>query len=244
MSFHRIATVMVAGIALLSGCTTSRSGPPAATTGSTTPASGGTSGCSFEATPGDPAPQGKDVGQPTGSEPTTGSVTLRTNQGEIKIALQGGGAPCTVRNFVHLALKKYFDNSPCHRLTTTEGLKVLQCGDPTGSGRGGPGYTIPDEKPTDLKAGKPGPNGQPTVIYPRGIVAMANTGAPHSGGSQFFIVYGDSTLGADYSVFGTIDAAGLAALDKVAAAGVEPKNGPNDGSPTAGVTIQAAVVGA
>jgi cyclophilin family peptidyl-prolyl cis-trans isomerase len=124
-------------------------------------------------------------------------------------------------------------------LTVVAGFKVLQCGDPSGSGRGGPGYTIPDENPQGLKESAQGR----TVIYPRGTVAMANTGQPHSGGSQFFVVWGDSTLPPSYAVFGTVDAASLAVLDKIAAAGVNPTNGPQDGAPKSPVTIQTAVVG-
>ena len=139
-----------------------------------------------------------------------------------------------------LTKAKYFDATKCHRLTTTEGLKVLQCGDPKGQGNGGPGFTLPDEKPKDLKAGKPAQDGSPTVIYPRGVLAMANTGAPNSGGSQFFMVYGDSTLPANYTVFGTIEAPGLTVLDKVAAGGVE--GGQQDGAPHVPVNIQTATV--
>jgi cyclophilin family peptidyl-prolyl cis-trans isomerase len=241
MRTRHAAILAMAALTLLPGCSTSRSGsaPPTSTT--STSAAAQPSGCQFQAEPSDPAPPGKDVGLPTGSEATSGSVALHTNQGDVKVAL-AGAAPCTVRSFVHLAEKKYFDNTPCHRLTTADGLKVLQCGDPTGQGTGGPGYTIPDENPTDLKPGKPWPDGSQTVVYPRGTVAMANTGAPHSGGSQFFIVYGDSTLKPSYAVFGTIDAASLAVLDKIAAAGVGGGS-PQDGPPKSDVTIQQAVVG-
>ena len=245
MRAHPVAILAMAAIALLPACSTSKTGapvPPSSTTAGTSSKAAPASDCSFRADPNEPAPAGKDVGLPAGTEPAAGTITLRTNQGEIRIALNGS-APCTARSFAHLAEKQFFDNSPCHRLTLTEGLKVLQCGDPSGSGRGGPGYTIPDEFPTNLKPGKPGPDGSPTVIYERGLVAMANTGAPHSGGSQFFIVYGNSTLKPAYTVFGTVDAAGLAVLDKIAAGGVEPNFGPTDGTPKLSVTIQQAVRG-
>ena len=105
---------------------------------------------------------------------------------------------------------KFFDNTPCHRITDyprPEPLFVLQCGDPTGTGQGGPGYTIPDEKPKSLKAAPtttPVAAGQEApVVYPAGTLAMANSGQPHTGGSQFFLVYGDSQLPPDYTVFGT-----------------------------------------
>lgn len=243
------AIAVAAGVLLLSACTTSRSGgalPPSTTStpAPTTVSSGAnTSGCAYQADPRDPAPPGKDVGLPTGSEPTTGSLVLRTNQGELKVAFAGTAAPCTVRSFAHLADKKFLDNTPCHRLTLTDGLKVLQCGDPTGSGSGGPGYTLPDENPKDLKEGPVGRDGTRTVIYSRGTVAMANTGQPHSGGSQFFMVYGDSILPPTYAVFGTVDAASLVVLDKIAGAGIDPSDSPQDGAPKSPVTIQQAVVG-
>ena len=99
---------------------------------------------------------------------------------------------------------------------------MLQCGDPTGTGEGGPGYEFKDELPTTLA---PSPSGAGTVTYPRGTIAMAKTAQPNSGGSQFFLVYADSTLPPDYTVFGTIDDAGLATIDGVAAAGTDDSNG-------------------
>jgi peptidyl-prolyl cis-trans isomerase B (cyclophilin B) len=167
-------------------------------------------------------------------------VSLTTSAGAIGLTLDRAEAPCTVHSFTSLASQGYFDDTPCHRLTTGEGLKVLQCGDPSGQGTGGPGYTITDEPPTGLApAGQPG-----AVIYPRGTVAMAKTSAPNSGGSQFFLVYADSTLPPDYTVFGTIDEAGLATIDKVAAAGTDDANGPGDGKPKTAVTVQSATVAA
>jgi peptidyl-prolyl cis-trans isomerase B (cyclophilin B) len=140
-----------------------------------------------------------------------------------------------VESFLSLANAGYFTDTPCHRLTTGEGLKVLQCGDPTGSGTGGPGYTVNDEKPTDLAPAGSTPG---VVGYPRGLLAMANTGAPNSGGSQFFLVYGDSTLPPDYTVFGTIGEPGLAVLDQIAADGLVDERQPGDGAPRQGVQIQ------
>lgn len=172
--------------------------------------------------------------------PTTGTstVALTTSAGPIGLTLNAAEAPCTVNSFLSLARQKYFDGTTCHRLTTGAGLKVLQCGDPTGTGSGGPGYTITDEAPKGLA---PAANG--TVTYPRGTVAMAKTSAPNSGGSQFFLVYADSTLPPDYTVFGTIDAPGLATLDKIAKAGEDDSNGAGDGKPKVPVTITSAVVG-
>ena len=170
----------------------------------------------------------------------TVAASLTTSAGPIGLTLDRAEAPCTVNSFVSLASQGYFDGTQCHRLTTGEGLKVLQCGDPSGQGTGGPGYTIPDEKPTTLvPAGTSGAS-----VYPRGTLAMAKTSMPNSGGSQFFLVYADSQLPPEYTVFGTIDEAGLATIDQVAAAGANDSNGPGDGGPNTPVTIQTATVSA
>jgi peptidyl-prolyl cis-trans isomerase B (cyclophilin B) len=181
-----------------------------------------------------------DTPPPTTGVPTTGDtkVALATSAGPIGLTLNAAKAPCTVNSFLSLTRQKYFDGTSCHRLTTGDGLKVLQCGDPTGTGSGGPGYTIADEPPTGLAAAANG-----TVVYPRGTVAMAKTSAPNSGGSQFFLVYADSTLPPDYTVFGTIDAPGLATLDAIAKGGSNNANGPGDGAPNTKVTITTATVG-
>ncbi len=170
------------------------------------------------------------------------SLTLATSAGEITIALDADRAPCTVQSMAFLAEEGFFDGTKCHRMTASDGLKVLQCGDPEGTGGGGPGYVIPDELPTDLPAGPALPDGSASAIYQRGVVAMANAG-PETGGSQFFLVYGDSTLPPAYSVFGTIDESGLATLDQIAAGGITPgQNGPEDGEPATPVTIETASV--
>jgi peptidyl-prolyl cis-trans isomerase B (cyclophilin B) len=168
----------------------------------------------------------------------TAHVALTTSAGPIGLTLDPSKAPCAVNSFLSLASQKYFDGTPCHRLTTGEGLKVLQCGDPSGSGQGGPGYTITDEPPTGLAPASGG-----AVVYPRGTLAMAKTSAPNSGGSQFFLVYADSTLPPEYTVFGTIDDPGLATLDAIANGGSDNSNGQGDGKPTTPVTIQTAAVG-
>ncbi|MCX4510236.1 peptidylprolyl isomerase [Streptomyces sp. NBC_01619] len=165
----------------------------------------------------------------------TYTMSMKTSQGDIAFTMDAAKTPHTVNSFKHLADKGYFDNTKCHRLTT-EGIFVLQCGDPKGDGTGGPGYTIPDENLAGL--GKAGADG--TVTYPAGTVAMANTGAPNSGGSQFFLVYKDSKLPPSYTPFGTMDAAGLTAVEAVAAGGVE--GGAKDGAPTKAVTVKKAAV--
>nr|WP_202516755.1 MULTISPECIES: peptidylprolyl isomerase [unclassified Streptomyces] len=159
------------------------------------------------------------------------TMKLATTCGDIGVALKTSAAPHTVNSFDFLAGKGYFDHTKCHRLVT-QGIYVLQCGDPQGTGTGGPGYTLPDEnlKDSSLKS----------HTYPAGTVAMANTGQKHTGGSQFFLVYKDSPLPPQYTPFGTIDAAGLKVLDKIAAAG--ENTGGGDGAPNATVVIDKATV--
>lgn len=229
-----VVLVLVAVVLLsIAGGRDDEAAPPAAA--APTPGA-----CQFAPTPGSPAAKPVAVPDITVA-PTEGraTVTLRTNRGEIPLTLERPQAPCTVESFVRLAGAQYFDGTPCHRLTTGAGLQVLQCGDPTGKGSGGPGYTVNDEKPTTLKpAAEPG-----AVTYPRGLLAMANSGRPNSGGSQFFLVYGDSVLPPDYTVFGTIGEPGLAVLDRIAGGGLTNERGPGDGAPAQPVTIDAAAVG-
>ncbi|MEU2677915.1 peptidyl-prolyl cis-trans isomerase B (cyclophilin B) [Streptomyces sp. LamerLS-316] len=165
----------------------------------------------------------------------TYTMSLKTSQGDIGIAMDAAKTPHTTNSFKALADKGYFDDTKCHRLTT-EGIFVLQCGDPKGDGTGGPGYTIPDENLTAL--GKAGDDG--SVTYPAGTVAMANTGQPGTGGSQFFLVYKDTKLPPSYTPFGTMDDAGLKAVKKVAEAGVA--DGAGDGAPKKTVTVEKATV--
>jgi len=159
------------------------------------------------------------------STASTTSVTLTTNCGDIKFDLDAK-APKTAAIMSFLVKNKYFDATKCHRLTT-EGIYVLQCGDPTGTGSGGPGFQFADEN-------LPGTAGN--YVYPRGTVAMANSGAD-TNGSQFFLVYKDSPLPPSYSVWGQITE-GLDILDAVAGAGVA--DGSGDGEPAQAVTIATA----
>jgi len=167
----------------------------------------------------------KDVGvPPNGKVPTTGTTTVNvtTNQGPLTFTLDRAKAPCAANNFAFLASKKYFDGTPCHRLTTGAQFGVLQCGDPGGSGSGGPGYSFADEVTPDLK-------------YTKGVLAMANSG-PNTNGSQFFIVYRDTQLQPNYTVFGTVTK-GLPVVDKIAKAGSDNSNAEGDGKPKTPVTI-------
>jgi peptidyl-prolyl cis-trans isomerase B (cyclophilin B) len=181
------------------------------------------------------APQGKtgDASKPPATPDVQGKVpvTLKTTIGELGATLDADKAPCTVNSFVSLARQGFFDNSPCHRLTTAEsGIFVLQCGDPTGTGTGGPGYTIPDEL-----------SGKET--YGPGTLAMAKTQQPNSGGSQFFIVYRDTPLPPQYTVFGQLDAAGLGDVQKMARQGSDNAFGQGDGHPKVPVTIDSVTTG-
>lgn len=183
-------------------------------------------------------PASKDNTPPrTGKVPTDPaliSASMATSQGNIGLQLDNAKSPCTVNSFASLAQQGYFNDTPCHRLTTSPSLAVLQCGDPTGQGTGGPGYEYANEYPTDqYPANDPGL--QQPVLYPRGTLAMANAG-PGTNGSQFFLVYQDSQLPPQYTVFGTIDETGLATLDKISEAGVD--GGGPDGSPAQEVSIK------
>jgi len=162
------------------------------------------------------------------------SVSMATDQGNIGLMLNNAQAPCTSNSFASLAGQGYFNDTPCHRLTTSDSLSVLQCGDPTGQGTGGPGYEFANEYPTNQYQ-PDNPALQQPVLYPRGTLAMANAGAG-TNGSQFFLVYRDSQLPPNYTVFGTIDETGLATLDKIAGAGVE--GGGQDGPPAAKVQVK------
>jgi peptidyl-prolyl cis-trans isomerase B (cyclophilin B) len=167
------------------------------------------------------------------TEPAQVSASLETNQGDIGLMLDNGKSPCTVNSFASLANQGFFKDTKCHRLTTAEALSVLQCGDPTGEGSGGPGYKFADEYPTN-QFQPDDPKLMEPVMYPRGTLAMANAGAG-TNGSQFFLVYKDSQLPPNYTVFGTIDETGLATLDKIGAAGTA--DGSDDGKPKSDIQI-------
>ncbi|MGV8871162.1 MAG: peptidylprolyl isomerase [Rhodococcus sp. (in: high G+C Gram-positive bacteria)] len=185
------------------------------------------------------SPAAKDVNPPpTENVDVFGTVDvgLSTTAGPIDITLDRTQAPCAVNSVVSLVQQGYFDGSPCHRLTTSPGLEVLQCGDPSGSGRGGPGYSFANEYPTTAYVNDPAQAENP-VVYPRGTLAMANAG-PDTNGSQFFLVYADSVLPPQYTVFGTISESGLQTLDTIAAGGVT--GGSEDGAPANPVIVESA----
>ncbi|MBG0831267.1 peptidylprolyl isomerase [Planomonospora sp. ID67723] len=229
--------VVVAGIitatALLGG-----SGDPASTEAAATPSASTAEPTAFDAATGTcgyvPAAESgqvKDVGMPPAKVDTSPkSMTLKTSQGDIVIEVNAGKTPCTVGSFAFLASKDYFDGSKCHRLGS-EQFPVLQCGDPLAKadgtsqtdGQGGPGYRFVNENLTGAK-------------YTRGVVAMANSG-PDTNGSQFFIVYGDAGLPANYTPFGTVTK-GLEIVDKVNKAGVITPGPDGTGAPKKTVEIK------
>ena len=168
----------------------------------------------------------------TTTPPKSGTVNLlvNTSQGNMTFQLDRSLAPCTVANFVSLAEQGFYAQTSCHRLVSC-GFYVLLCGDPLAIGTGGPGYTIPDEATGDES-------------YPAGAIAMARTADPHSGGSQFFIVYKNSPalnqhLGKlQYTVFGKVTS-GLDVVEKVAAEGSTP---PDDGKPNLPLVLNSVAV--
>jgi peptidyl-prolyl cis-trans isomerase B (cyclophilin B) len=194
--------------------------------------------CQYPATPNEPA--AKKVDPPNSgkvpTDPASISMSIATNQGPFGVQLDNAKAPCTVNNFVSLAQKGYFNDTHCHRLTTGAGLSVLQCGDPKGDGTGGPGFQFADEYPANQYLPDDPARHQP-LLYPRGTLAMANSGA-NTNGSQFFIVYKDSQLPPNYTVFGKVDEKDMGLFDKIAGAGTV--DGSSDGKPKTDVMITSA----
>jgi len=174
-------------------------------------------------------------GNPEKDSPT--ELTIATDRGDVKVSLDADKAPCTVNSFVSLAKQGYFENTKCHRLVS-QGLFVLQCGDPSATGAGGPGYQFDDElvdKDPRLQPclGQSDPtSGKEVCTYTAGTVAMANAGAG-TNGSQFFLVYKDSPLPAAYTVFGRMSAAGVKTVQTIAKEG----NAPDGVAPKTPVTI-------
>jgi peptidyl-prolyl cis-trans isomerase B (cyclophilin B) len=238
-----VVVLAAAGVAWASVGLTS-DGSPKAAAASPTPTAAASASASAGPNPCAAPAAGTPGTKQWKSEPKMGidtakayTLKLSTTCGEVDLKLNAAKAPHTVNSFAFLAGQGYFDHTKCHRLVTAN-IYVLQCGDPQGTGSGGPGYTIPDENLASL--GKA--NSKGTVTYPAGTVAMANTGSPHTGGSQFFLVYKASPLAPSYTPFGTVDAAGMKVLAKIAGAGVS--GGGSDGSPNAHVVIDKAVMSA
>jgi len=158
---------------------------------------------------------------PTTGVPISGTVSyvLKMTNGDVKITLDRAKAPCTVNSFSSLADQGYFDDTKCHRLADS-GIFILQCGDPTETGNGGPGYEFANE--TDG-----------TESYTEGVVAMAN-GGPGSNGSQFFLVWADSTSldkSRGFTIFGTMDKASRDVVASMAEEGQDGRNPDGTGRP-------------
>ena len=167
------------------------------------------------------------------------TATINTNLGKIGISLLNSKATCAVNSFAHLAATNFFNNTQCWRVSNSSGLYLLQCGDPTATaksklscssstlGIGGPGYQFADENLTG-------------ATYPAGTVAMANGGA-NTNGSQFFLVFKNTTLPASYPPFGKITS-GLDILQNVAKAGTSCTIQAGGGVPKEKVIINSVTV--
>jgi peptidyl-prolyl cis-trans isomerase B (cyclophilin B) len=232
-----VALLCVVGVSAIALALPGNGGgtPAAAGSTSTAPSSAAQSTAPSSASPSTlhctpaPAPNPQPQSYKTAPSPAlaaraTWDVLITTNCGDIRMKLDGKAAPQTVASFVFLARKGFFDKSPCQRLTTS-GLYLLQCGDPTGTGTGGPGYSFGIE------------NAPKQGAYPAGTVAMGRTSSPTGNGSQFFLVYQDTALptqGGGYSIFGKVTK-GLAILKALAQAGVA--GGGTDGAPAQPIGI-------
>lgn len=221
-----VAAAVVLLLVLVSALRGGDDGDPTATDETPTP---GPVACGASAPPPVKKQTFKEEPKLTIDKAKTYTATLKTSCGDIVFSLDAKNAPHTTNSFAFLTGKKYYDGTFCHRMTNSPGLTVLQCGDPDGTGAGGPGYTLAEE---NLKGAK----------YTRGTVAMAKTAQPHSTGSQFFLVAKDSELPPDYTIVGTMTDASLAVLDKILALGIE--GGATDGAPASKVYIETFTVAA
>ena len=207
------------GLVPLAACSAGPAAPAASSAPSSASAPAATpGGCSYPAE----GQAAKPVEPPpTEDVPTTGTVkyTLAMTGGDVTITMDRSATPCTVNSFASLAEQGYFDGTRCHRLADS-GIFVLQCGDPTGTGQGGPGYSFADEL-----------TGQES--YERGVVAMANAG-PGTNGSQFFLVWDDSTnlnRQPNYTIFGRMDSASRDVVAQIAGEGQDGSNPDGTGKP-------------
>lgn len=226
-----LALVSVGAISIIGGAQKESSASPAATDPvQPAPPEGPTgtpSGCPAPADPAAAPPTERTAPDPGLAEDRTWTGTISTSCGDIGVELFGDAAPAAVASFVSLAQEDYFVDTPCHRVVT-EGIYVLQCGDPTGTGTGGPGYEF-----------GPVENAPADDVYPEGALAMARQGGNgDSMGSQFFIVFRESTIPSDqaggYTVFGKVTS-GLDVATKIAGAGVA--GGGTDGPPADAISL-------
>lgn len=229
-----LALVSVGAISIISGAQEETAASPAATAPAdpSDPAApegptGTPSGCPAPADPVAAPPTERTAPDPSVAQDRTWSGTISTSCGDIGVELDGAAAPAAVASFVSLSQEDYFVGTPCHRVVT-DGIYVLQCGDPTGTGTGGPGYEF-----------GPVENAPEDDVYPEGALAMARQGGNgESMGSQFFIVYRESTIPSDqaggYTVFGRVTS-GLDVVTKIAGAGVA--GGGTDGPPADPISL-------
>jgi peptidyl-prolyl cis-trans isomerase B (cyclophilin B) len=205
--------VLLCLLAVLTACGEEESSTPRAENEQCSYPSEGTAAKDVEPPPGDPDPDAPE------------QVTIATDQGNIKLTLEADKAPCAVNSFLSLAKQGFYDDTKCHRLTV-QGLYVLQCGDPSGTGQGSPGYRFADELVDNDPRLQPcqGSGEMAYCTYPAGTVALANgnPGVPDSNGSQFFLVYEDSPLPPGYPVLGQMSAGGVQVVRSVAEGGVVP----------------------
>jgi peptidyl-prolyl cis-trans isomerase B (cyclophilin B) len=204
--FGTLVTLVIAVVAVVLLTGEDKKGEDKKTT-----ATGGVRPCGYNAAPAEGNKNLKDVGMPPDPDntPSTGTenVKLMTTRGEIDIQLDRASAPCAVQSWDYLISKKFYDKTPCHRLVN-QGIYVLQCGDPSGTGSGGATYKYKEENVAKAS-------------YGEGVVAMAKSQEPGSTGTQFFIIYKDSSggLSKDYSVVGKVTK-GLEIVKRVAAGGL------------------------
>jgi len=215
------AVVIVAGgvwlfVAQKSANTASGASSSSAPTSSTEPATP----CSYPAS----GTAAKQVSPPENTSPLnsgTIDVTMVLNGKDVPMTLNRATAPCGVNAFLSLSSQGFYNDTNCFRLTKSDQLNILQCGDPTGQGNGGPGFSFASET-----------TGSET--YPVGTVALANAG-PSTTGSQFFIVYGNTTIDPSYTILGTVTGDGMSVIQDIAAQGVQ--HNAQDGPPVATATI-------
>ena len=230
-----VVAIAVGGILFASRSTGTTSTPAATPSASASPTPSATPStvaepathCTYAANP--PAARPVTMPPATPDYKATYQATITTNRGPIVIDLLNSKATCTVNSFVHLAAAGFYSRTPCPRITTSQGLYILQCGDPTGKGSGGPGYEFASENLTG-------------ATYPAGTLAMANSGAPDSNGSQFFLVYRDTSLPPSYTPFGKI-VSGLNILQSVGKRGYGPPlNSAGGGAPKESVEIESVTI--
>jgi peptidyl-prolyl cis-trans isomerase B (cyclophilin B) len=229
----RLATVAAClSVLVLAGCGNEGDGNAEEAapeeTSSEPAAAGETASCDYPEDGQEPAREAEAPGTDAPAEGTV-AATITTNFGDVGLTLDAATAPCTVNSFVSLAEQGFYDDTTCPRIGDQEGFGILQCGDPTGTGAGGPGYSFADELSGD-------------ETYPAGTLAMANAG-PDTNGSQFFLVFRDSQFPPSYTVFGTIDEAGIEVIETIAAEGNDASNPAGGGAPNKEVTIEAVTVG-